>query len=166
MIAYLFGLAGAGKSWTGAVLERRFGFFRYEADADLTEEMRSSIANKRNITIAMLDAYFEIIADRILELSRVHERLVITQATYRERHRAYLRSRVPEMTWIHVVAPWETIVQRLSTDRLVVDVPYAEQMLPYFEDPGDRVSQFENIGSETDAVEQLSKILNVPAPSR
>jgi gluconokinase len=164
VIVYLFGLAGAGKSWTGDVLERRFGFFRYEADADLTQEMRDSIASKQNMTIPMLDRYFEIIADRIVALASIHENLVVTQATYRERHREYLRGRLPDMILIHVAAPWETIVERLSANRLVVDVSYAEQMLPYFEDPKQLVIRFENTGSEYEAVQQLSQLLKTRIP--
>ncbi|HSB94870.1 MAG TPA: hypothetical protein VLC91_00365, partial [Spongiibacteraceae bacterium] len=60
---FLFGLAGGGKSYVGNLIGRLAGWRVYDADDDLTDEMKQALAEHRPFTPPMRDRFFEIVID-------------------------------------------------------------------------------------------------------
>ena len=158
-VLFLYGLAGAGKNYAGDLIGRETSRFIYHADIDLTAEMRDALAEKKLFTIAMLDTYFVIVADRIHDLCLTHPAgLVVTQATYRHRHSDYLRATVPGIDMVCVTAADDVIVRRLVSRGDMVAPDYAELMKVKFEapQPGDHV--IVNNAGEHEVLEQFGNL--------
>lgn len=155
-VIFLFGLAGAGKSFVGDALAARFGWKVYHADADLTTEMRQAIAEKRLFTPQMRDKYFEIVASTILELKREQVPLIVTQAAYKQQHRKFLKEKIQRLDFVCVSAPEQVILERLRQRGDAVSPDYAQQMLKNFEPPVAGEKVLNNVGSAASVIDQFS----------
>lgn len=154
-ILFLFGLAGSGKNYVARLIVRLAGYHHYDADADITDEMRQALEEGRPFTDEMRDRFFQILADRIVELHKVHPRLVVTQAVYKQRHRDYLLSRIPDMEFIHIQADDAVIKQRLAQRKHGVDRNTAAILRPDFEPPDEKLKCVVNDGDEAHLIRQL-----------
>jgi len=134
-IIFLFGLAGAGKTYCGNVISSRLGYFCYDLDVDCTPEMREAIAAGRTFTDKMRDDFFAIVNKRIGELKAVHPRLLVMQAAYKERHRAMVLSQHPGLSMVWVDAPDDLIRKRLQARGDTVSAEYASVIRANFEPP-------------------------------
>ncbi len=134
-IILLYGLAGAGKSYVGDLLGTEFGYYVYHADIDSTPEMKLAISEQQPFTMEMRDRFFEIVAEKILLLRKNHKKLVITQATYKKRHRDYLKTKIPGLKCVCIEADDNTIVTRLSSRGDLISPEYAKVLRQSFEAP-------------------------------
>ena len=117
---FVFGLAGAGKSYLGELLQRRAGYYWYEGDQDLTVAMRDYVGRGLPFTEEMRDEFFEQLFQKIIDLQKQHERLVVTQAAYKRRHREQLQT-ISNLQCLWVDCSPAVIIKRLSrlrSDRL------------------------------------------------
>ena len=96
----LFGPTGAGKTYIGKLLQKNFGFYFYDGDADLTDQMKEALKQMKPITEAMRDRFFERLFDSIDKLSRRHAKLVVAQTFIKEGYRKQLLSRYPQAKFI------------------------------------------------------------------
>lgn len=165
-VLFVFGLAGAGKSFVGSVLERHFGYFWHEADNDLTQPMRDAIRNGIEFTEEMRDEFFARLCDRIRTLSKQHPRLVVTQAAYKQRHREWLLQ-LPHLQLLWVDAPTTTIIARLEKAKGAgVTCEYAEMIRRHFEPPGEGTLRILNdVEGEVQIVAQIEQIFGIRAHS-
>lgn len=136
-VILFFGIAGAGKSFAGRALAEGLGYHHYELDQDLTPAMRVAIAENRPFTEEMRDEFFEVVVQRIRDVLREHPRTVFTQGVYKERHRKFLRERVPGLESIWVTAPSPSILSRLLRRGDSVSAEYAALIERNFEPPQD-----------------------------
>ena len=150
---FLFGLSGAGKSYCGKVLAERAGYQLHDLDQHLTEAMRGAIREKRSFTDEMRDEFFQIVGDVIEWVVTTTPRAVFTQGAYKQKHRASLRTRFPELRFLCVTASPQLLAERLSTRGDVVTPEYAASIAKNFEvDPeapvliNDRLSDDELFG--------------------
>lgn len=157
-VIYLFGLAGAGKNYVGDLLGKELGLAVYHADVDLTDEMRVAISEKRQFTDDMRNRYFEVVTDAIQSRLKLQSPLIVTQATYKARHRNFLEERLPGVFFIWIDAPEDVILKRLSARGDSVTPEYASKMRANFEAPDDSIPRLVNVGSEQEVLEQLSII--------
>lgn len=134
-IVFLFGLAGAGKSWVGDVLATHTGWHVYHADEDLTDELRHALAEHRPFTDPMRDRYLARVAERIAELRVRHSHVIVTQGLYRERHRQALRARFADMTLVCVTAPQDLVMQRIRERPDGISEASARALIADFEPP-------------------------------
>lgn len=134
-IVFLFGLAGAGKTYCGKILAERLGYLCYDLDRDITPEMQAAIANRQPFSERMRDDFFRVVCRRIEELRGVHPRIVLMQAAYKERHRDLVRSLGADIEMVWVDAPDELILQRLEARGDLVSVDYATRIRENFEPP-------------------------------
>jgi len=132
---FLFGLAGAGKSYLGRIIAERFAYTPYDLDRDLTPTMIAAVAAGKPFTDAMRDEYFEVVIQRIAELASLHPRLVLMQGAYRERHRSRVQREYPEMQFVWIDAPLALIQQRLSMRGDAISPEYAAVIMKSFEPP-------------------------------
>lgn len=157
-VLFFFGLAGAGKSFVSDVVSRATGWHVYQADGDLPERALRAIERGEILSEDMRDEIFRIVADRLLELTDLHGRVVASQAAYKERHREYLHSRVPSIETIWVTAPEATLRERLASRTGPVGIPYAERMRAGFEEPNATTPRIENDGGPERIIEQITRL--------
>ncbi len=160
MLLVLFGLSGSGKNYVGRILRDDYSMYFYDADTDLTPEMQDAIRRQSIIPDAARDAFFRQLVERIRELRTREDRLVVSQAIYKEKHRELIRAYFPDARFIWVRAPPGVIAERLArrTDNPAT-LAYAEKILAIFEPP--RISHFvlDNASDRSEVKRQIEEIL-------
>jgi shikimate kinase len=144
MLVVLFGLAGAGKTYAGKLLSEQSSFYFWDADEVLTDEMHECIREKRSFTQEMRDRYFALVIERVKELCKAHENVVITQAFYKNKNREQVLSEFPDSLFIQVSVELKTLVQRLRKRNNSVDEEYANKICANFEVPTHRYYSINN----------------------
>jgi len=133
---FLFGLSGVGKSYLANYLAINHGFHSYEADDDLTPAMKEAIQNKTHFTDKMRDEFFELITVKIFELQKSHEKIVVSQGLYKNKHRKYLIQKIPNLELIWVKASNQVLVERIKAQgRSDITLEYAKSISANFEEP-------------------------------
>ncbi|MDH5361589.1 MAG: AAA family ATPase [Gammaproteobacteria bacterium] len=155
-VLLLFGLAGSGKSYIGDLMSRLTGWHVYHADEDITEEMRLALAEHRPFTDEMRDRYFSIVVDRIRQLQQKYNHLLVTQAVYKQRHRDYLVSQIPQMELIHVQADEHVIETRLQERAGEASAKSAAALRKDFESPTMDYKVLKNNNGDMAIVRQLN----------
>jgi gluconokinase len=147
---FLFGLAGSGKSYLANFIAKEYGYFHYEGDDDLTPSMKQAIKAGAQFTDAMRMEFFQIIGDRILELRKEHDKIVVSQAMYKNIHRNYLLSRFPDLQLVWVKASDEVIMERIQKRGIKgVDEAYVKAIRANFEEPEMNVKEIINDEKES-----------------
>jgi gluconate kinase len=136
-LLFFFGLAGAGKTFCGNLISARLGYHCYDLDADCTPAMRSAITEGRPFTDVMRDEFFTIVNDRIKKLKETYPKVLVMQAAYKERHRAFVASEHPGLALVWVDAPDELITQRLQARGDTVSEQYATKIRANFQPPSE-----------------------------
>lgn len=157
-VVFLFGVAGAGKNWVAERLSARFGYHFYDADLDLTPAMRRAIERRELFTDEMRAEFFSLVADRIAVLRRVHPKLLVAQAAYRETSREFLRQRIPGLKLVWVCAPDRLILERLQLRDQGISPEYAAQIYRNFEPPPLDCPRIENDAGEARVIEQFQQL--------
>lgn len=157
-VIYFFGVAGVGKNFVADVLGELTTIPVYHADADLTDEIREAIRLKKPFTQEMRDNYFRKISDIIRAKVKEHGKLIVTQATFKEKHRGFLQQQIPGIFFIWVDAPDELVMDRLRSRGDSVDPAYAAKIKKDFEEPDEVVPRLVNVGDKREIVEKLSLI--------
>lgn len=158
LVLFLFGKSGSGKSFVGEILKEALGWHVYHADEDLTEEMKAALDEKKPFTNDMRDRYFSIIVEKILMMKKNHRSIVVTQGAYKNRHRSYLSSKIPDLELIHVQSEEALILERLSNRQGGISRASAAALRNDFEEPGGNVKVIINNGSKSELAKQLSSI--------
>lgn len=132
----LFGLPGAGKTFVGKIFSEHFGFYFYEGDDDLTQEMKDAIVTKTPFTDAMRDVFFEKLIKNIKELHQKHKKIVVAQTFIKEKYRNLLLDAIPDAKFIFVQAE-DTIRESrlLKRTEYPLDLEYSRNMKRMFELP-------------------------------
>jgi gluconate kinase len=154
---FLFGLAGGGKSYVGHLIGRLSGWFVYDADDDLTDEMKLALAEHRPFTEPMRDRFFAIVVEKILRLQQQHEKLVVTQAVYKRRHRDYLLARIPNIELVCVTADDAVIFQRINKRSDGITIESAAALRADFETATTNCKIIVNNGGAADIIQQLNR---------
>ena len=157
-VLLLFGKSGAGKSFAGDILAELCGWYVYHADADITDEMKAALNENRAFTNDMRDRYFQIVAEKILDLRRDHRCIVVTQAVYKKQHRDYLLSNIPDLEVVCVQSTEDLISERLSKREGGISSASARALSNDFEAPEEGVKTIKNNGSKLDVIRQFVDI--------
>lgn len=156
---FLFGLAGVGKSFLANYISKKYAYFAYEGDEDITEDMKQAIKNNSHFTNEILDDFFKIVSEKIVKLQKEHSHIVVSQGLYRNRHRQYLKKQIPELELVWLKADEGTLLERLKSRMgLEVSADYADKIKKNFELPTLDVLEIENNGNFLDIENKLSLI--------
>lgn len=157
-IIYLFGLTGSGKNYVGDLLAQHSGRRVYHADDDLTPEMRKALALRTGFTEEMRDEFFRIVAARINELKSMSGPMIVTQATYKRKHRDYLQKHVSGLEFVLIHARDELIVRRLTLRGGSITPDFAAEMRKNFEPPDPPCKVLVNNAGEAEIIEQARSL--------
>lgn len=135
MLMILFGLAGCGKNYAGKTIAQHFGYFFWDADDVLTEEMKTCIYQRKGFTKEMLDVYIGVMIERITALQKEHKNVIVAQALYNEMDRNKIYEQFRHAIFVHVKADLVTINRRLDKRNNWVDKNYAESFRSFFQTP-------------------------------
>lgn len=156
-VLFLFGLSGAGKSYVGDIIGELPHWFVYHADDHLTDDMRLALKENRPFTDTMRDRFFSIVAEKIPSLQRSHRHLVVTQGLYKQRHRDYLTSTIPDIEMLHVEASDQVITKRLATRIEGINIASASALRQDFDARSDDTKVIINDGGRSLIIHQLNR---------
>ena len=132
----LFGLPGTGKTYVGKILKEYFGFYFYDGDNDLTEEMIDAIKTKTVFTDQMRDRFFIILIKKIQSLKSKYQKLVVSQTFIKEKYRLQLLKKIPEAKFFLIKTKRFLREKRLIERKdYPLDLEYARKMVKNFETP-------------------------------
>ncbi len=134
-VLIFFGKTGAGKNYVARVFEREFGYYWYDADIDLTQEMVHAIKHKLGFTAEMRARYFDIVKLRMKALLPTKKKIVVTQGLFKNLNRHELMEEFPTAQWIWVDAEQNIIEERIFKRNNIVTPEYARKINAYFEEP-------------------------------
>lgn len=157
-IFILFGLPGTGKTFVGKIFEKYFGFYFYDGDVDLTEEMKIAIASQSPITDEMRDRFFGNLIENIGKLTKQHKKIVVAQTFIKEKYRKQMLEKVPQSEFIFIDTPTNLREKRLAERTYYpLEKAYARIMSKNFDMPevAHRVIK-NNVEGEEKVVEQIT----------
>ena len=132
----LFGLPGAGKTFTGKVFAKYFDYYFYDGDKDLTEEMKEAIKVQKVFTETMRDVFFKKLTKSILNLKSKHKKLAVAQTFIKENYRVDLINKIPEIKFIFIRTKKSIIEKRLCLRKnYPLDLKYTRKMVLNFDKP-------------------------------
>ncbi len=136
MLIILFGLPGAGKTYIGNIFQKAFGFYFYDGDNDLTEDINAAVAKKLVINDWMRDEYFAKLFKRIKKETLKHQKLVVAQTFIKEKYRKAFLKNFPQTRFILVKTAKSLRELRLNRRKIYpIDKLYAQKMSVIFEQP-------------------------------
>ena len=154
-VLFFFGLAGAGKTHVGRLVSQRTGRFFYDADDDISDEMRQALADQRPFTEAMREEFFPRVVERIKALQQQYTTIVVTQGVYKQRHRDYLIRQIPDIEMLCVTCSQAVLQQRLAARAQGISPDSAAALLADFEPPAPAMHVIHNDGDDAAVVRQL-----------
>ena len=154
-VTYFFGVPGVGKSFLAGLLSELTGVQNYEADSDLPPDIQETIHARRPFTDAQRDELYRSIAEKITSKLKDSEKLIVSQATFKERHRRFLRERVPGLEFVWVEAPHEIVIARLKARGDLIDPEYGITLAKHFEPPPEGARRLRNVGDAALARQEL-----------
>lgn len=135
-IFVVFGFPGAGKTYISTVFRKYFGFYVYEGDKDMPEDMDKTIRSKSVATEDMRDRFFQNMLKKIKELSKKHPKLIISQTFIRELHRKELLRQFPDACFLLVQTNDQIREQRLRERKeYPLSLEQAREMCKNFDKP-------------------------------
>lgn len=156
-VIFFFGMSGAGKSYVGDIIGAyNKNSYVYHADEDITQEMKEALAQKQPFTDQMRMTFFEIIVQKIRELIKQHEQVIITQGAYKQKHRDYLAREIPGIELVWVDASQDIIHQRLMQRADGISIESADALVKDFEEPPTLTKPIINTRDGNFIIEQLN----------
>ncbi len=157
-LVVFFGKTGAGKNYTAEIFAQEFHFHIYDADRDLTAEMREAIANGVIFSDAMRDRYLGVMIGKTRELLSASQRVAMVQGLFKNKHRWELMKAFPFAEFIWVDADINIIEQRILRRSSSVTLEYARRINLLFESPDFRCEKIINNGGYEDLVNEIKRL--------
>lgn len=136
MFIILFGLPGAGKTYVGNIFQKHFGFYFYDGDHDLTEDINMAVTKKLIINDRMRDEYFTRLFKKLKKETLKHQKIAVAQTFIKEKYRKALLKNFPQARFILVKTGQALRELRLDRRKIYpIDKLYAQKMSAIFEQP-------------------------------
>ncbi len=159
-LVILFGKAGAGKNYVAKIFHQQFGFFWYDADTHLTDEMVQSIREHRRFTDAMRTEFLEIIKMQTQTLLLHRDKVVLSQGLFMNRDRRDLVREFPFARLVWIDAAQELLEARILKRHGGISAEYARIINEHFEEPDFECSKIVNNDGEQEIVRQINTIVS------
>lgn len=156
-ILIFFGKTGAGKSYIAKIFEKEFGYYFYDADLDLTVEMREAIVTGQVFTAAMRTTYFEVIKEKTKALLKSNLKIALAQGFFKNRNRQEFMEEFPFAKFIWVDADVGILERRILRRNSSVTLEYARRINQLFETPDFNCEKIINNGGTEELVNEARK---------
>lgn len=125
-----------GKTYAGKIFKNRFGYYFYDGDTDMSEEMHTAVRNKELFTDPMRDEFFERLLKSVKDLANNHEDLAIAQTFIKEKYRRLFLDAFPRAQFI-LIKSKDAIREKRLAERTdyPMDRAYVKKMVANFELP-------------------------------
>lgn len=154
---FLYGMAGAGKTFVGKLLRKETGIYFHDADQDMPESMRRAISERLPITDTMRDEFADAIIEKVAALNASYTDFCIAQAVFKKIHRDRIQAAHSCLQFVLVDSSPQLLSARL---RARVHSPeaykYFEMLNLKFERPENPVARVLN----GDSISDLKRALN------
>jgi len=156
----IFGLPGAGKTYTGKIAEKYFGFYLYDGDQDMSAKYKKAVTAEE-INDDLRQVFFDQLIKSIGKLKE--KNIVVTQTFLKEKFREQFLKEFPQTKFILVEASVEVREKRLlNLDRFTLSLEKWQRMSKIFEEPQIPHKIIYNNYEGEDAVkEQLEKLFSL-----
>lgn len=153
MILVTFGLPGTGKTYVGKILSKKLGWFYYDGDLLLSEEITQAVRKKAVITDTMRDKFFTALIKHVQILQKKHTNIVVSQTFIKEKYRRQFLAQFPKTKFVLVQTQESIREARLKKrKRFKIDKNYARAMCKIFEAP---LLTHEIINNDKDGAEAI-----------
>lgn len=132
-LVIFFGKTGAGKSYAAKMFAEAFGYYFYDADLDLTVEMREAIAKGLVFSDEMRFKYFEVVKEKTKELLKLNLKVALAQGFFKNKNRSKFIEAFPFAKFIWVDADDVLLEQRILERNSSVTLEYARKINQIFE---------------------------------
>lgn len=153
-----FGKTGAGKSYTAELFAKEFGYCFYDADLDLTVEMRESIADSQVFTDEMRTMYFEKVKVKTKGLLKSNSKIALAQGFFKNKNRWEFIEAFPFAKFIWVDADDGILEQRILKRNSSVTLEYSRKINQLFETPNFNCEKIINNSGSEELVNEVRKI--------
>jgi len=158
-LVVLFGKTGVGKNYLAEIFTKEFGFYFYDADRDLTAEMKEAITVGQTFTDAMRAKYLEAIIEKTEELFGLHTKIVLAQGLFKNKHRRILMKAFPFAEFIWADADDRIIEGRIIERNSSVTLGYARKINQIFETPDFSCEKIINNSGSEELVKKIAVFL-------
>ncbi len=158
-ILILFGLPGVGKTFIGNLISEKFDYYFYDADKDLTKEIKSVIKRNKLVSDEMRDKYYVLVKNKLKIIQDKYDKIVVADAIPKEKYRRLLLDNFPDAVFIYVTADSKITKKRLTQRNHIVNTKYAEKVKLYFEEPKIHHGVLVNNSGRQDILKQLATLL-------
>ena len=160
MIIYLYGLPGAGKNYIGNIISKNFNFYFKDADEYLPKYMKDKLKIQEQFTYNDVEYYHHIIAQQLINLSSKHNNIVICQASFFQKHRNLIKSKLTnkDLYFVHINANKKIIINRLKNRNSCVTPKYMHDMCRYLQINQQDFQINNNYSSNKQLIEQCNYI--------
>lgn len=154
----LFGLPGAGKTYIGKLLEKYFGYYFYDGDQDMPQQLKDAIVSE-TVTDQMRDAFFDRLIASIRGIQNRYQKIVVSQTFIKEKYREQFLTAFPNAQFIYVDADTPLREKRLLIrDSFRLPLEKWQKMSSIFEKPHIRHGILRN---NTEGEEEVKKQLQL-----
>jgi gluconate kinase len=154
----LFGLPGAGKTYTGKIAEKFFGYHLYEGDQDMSNAYKKAVMEE-TMTDALRQDFFDRLIENIGKLQE--DNIIVAQTFIKEKFRKQFLKAFPNAKFILVQASDDIREKRLlHLNRFALSLEKWRRMENIFEKPGIHHETIDNNKEGEDVVrKQLQKLM-------
>lgn len=130
----VFGKPGAGKSYIADVAARNLGYFPYNGDTDIPQDMNDALFQKKEITDTMRRQFLDAMIASIAALSTTHDKIIVHQTFIKECMRKKVLDTFPYAKFLLVEAD-DAIREKRYMKRKYFNLglPYLRRMSDLFE---------------------------------
>ena len=153
-----FGKTGAGKSYAAKMFAENFGYYFYDADLDLTVEMREAIAKSLVFSDEMRFKYFEAVQEKTKVLLKLNHRVALAQGFFKNKNRSKFTQAFPFAKFIWVDAAEDVLEQRILGRNSSVTLEYARKINQIFEPPEFSCEKITNSQGPIELLNEIRKI--------
>jgi broad-specificity NMP kinase len=161
MIIILFGAPGVGKTTIAQELES-FGYHHYEGDDDLLTEVKELNRNNQFLPETLREKQNKLVIERIVQLSRIYSKLVVSYHFMWDRHRQRLLKLCPQARWFLITLDQRQLEKRVVRKDHLLSPKFALNIARAFEVPTIPYVEISNNNALENTIRQIVTIFDEP----
>ena len=108
------GVSGCGKTTVAIELAKQLNYLFIEADDFHSEQAKAHMASGKPLTDNMRLPWIERVRKELMQKSHNHQNSVLSFSGLRRAHRQALRNIFDTTIYLHMIAPYDVIMQRMT----------------------------------------------------